>query len=77
MPVTIRIFGEIATVSSYKWYCDDPEVLDLLQVTLDPDGPWGSDPDPDRTVAKDAIELYCHGEILEHIKMERDGTSVY
>jgi hypothetical protein len=77
MPVTIRIFGEIAKVVGYKWHCTDPEVLDMLQVTLHPDGPWGSDPNPDYTVAKDAIEFYCNGEILEHEKMERDGESLY
>ncbi|RYX80928.1 hypothetical protein EON83_26320 [bacterium] len=71
MPVTIRIFGRIATVKNYQWHCEAPTILEFLNSTLHPHGPSGADPDPDYTAAQRAIALYGHGEIIEHIVIER------
>ncbi|RYX80929.1 hypothetical protein EON83_26325 [bacterium] len=70
MPVTVRMFCNIATVKDYEWHCDNPKVLDLLNATLEPDGPSGADPDPDYSAAEEAIRFYGHGQIIEHVVIQ-------
>ncbi|RYX80930.1 hypothetical protein EON83_26330 [bacterium] len=58
-------------MKNYKWYCESATVVELLNSTLHPHGPSGADPDPDYTAAKEAIRFYGHGEITEHIIIQR------
>lgn len=57
MSVTIRIAGIEATIQDGVWSCDDPPTLRVLQSNHDVgDGPEGSDPYPDLTAAKKAVQ---------------------
>jgi hypothetical protein len=54
----ITIAGFEAEVKDYKWTCpESPELEGLLNARLNPGGPSGSDPNPDRTAAQNAVKF--------------------
>ncbi|MCB1022065.1 MAG: hypothetical protein KDC27_19190 [Acidobacteria bacterium] len=49
------MFGRYeATIDNYRWTSPDAELAKELNERLDPNGPAGSDPDPDYTAARAA-----------------------
>jgi hypothetical protein len=57
MAITIQLASRRARVQHRQW-SGDADLVELLQGTLDPDGPTGSDPDPDRTAAELAAQKF-------------------
>lgn len=57
MAITIQLGSRRADIQHRQW-SGDAELVELLQGTLDPDGPAGSDPDPDRTAAELAAQKF-------------------
>ncbi len=55
MAVVIEIGGALATVDEYQWSSDDRTIERLLNRRRQEFGPSGSDPDPDRTLAFEAV----------------------
>lgn len=50
--------GRQATISHYQWTSAHPLIAAALNAGLNADGPSGADPDPDYTVAQEAIRHY-------------------
>lgn len=69
--IEITIHGIKATVRDYSWECDDPTILKLLNTLKDPMGPFGSDPDPDYTLAANAAKRFnakiTYHEVPDHV----------
>lgn len=55
--IVIRTMGVEASIEGYSWYCQDRDVEAMLRATLDPDGPSGSDPNPDATAIKNLKKI--------------------
>lgn len=61
----IEIAGFEATITNYKWTCpESPELEGLLNARLPSGGPSGSDPNPDRTAAMNAVK-FLGGEVID------------
>lgn len=76
--VKIRIMpGLEATIEGYHWTCDNPAFEKVLNNMLSSCGPSGSDPNPDLTAARKAVERYG-AEILyaDHRNYEGDEPGV-
>lgn len=56
MAVLVKLNDQIAYVENYKWYCDDPVTLFLLNSSLDPYGPSPSKGDYDSYAANLAVQ---------------------
>jgi len=56
-----------ATIEGYQWNCKEKSLEKLLNASLHPYGPSGSDPYPDLTAAKKAAAEF-NGEILDYDK---------
>ena len=66
MAVKVRIGPYEATIDGYKWTVPESEDMEsLLNARLEPFGPSGSDPYPDLTAARKAVEE-LGGEVLEY-----------
>lgn len=74
--VRISIFGTEATIDGYRWSSPNKHIEGVLNAQLDPLGPSGSDPDPDRTAAQAVIERYG-GKILQADVMPYSEGTVY
>jgi hypothetical protein len=75
MAVTVKIDSQTATINDYEWTGDE-SLVETLNVFLEPDGPEGSDPNPDWTVAQAAIDE-LGGEIVSFDILEFDPDIVY
>lgn len=57
MTAIIQIGKDKAVIKEYKWTSANLGLQDVLNDLLEPDGPSGSDPNPDETAAKEAVKL--------------------
>ena len=55
MSATINTHLGQATCTNYHWEADNETLAKYLNVLLDPNGPSGSDPNPDLTAARVAV----------------------
>ena len=74
--VEIIIRGKPAIIDHYRWKTEDGELKKELDQFLDMFGPSGWDPDPDYTVAKEAIEN-LGGKIVSHFIPEHEEGLIY
>ncbi len=56
--IVIEIGGALATVHEYEWSSADRTIARLLNRRRQEFGPSGSDPDPDRTLADEAVRVF-------------------
>lgn len=68
--------GEEATIQQYKWTAKDESFTRLLNSLLDPDGPSGSDPNPDLTAAREIAKL-LDGEVVSFQEMFVEPGLIY
>ena len=61
-----------ATIDKYRWTSPDAGLARHLNMLLDPDGPAGSDPDPDYTAAR-AAARELDGVIVEAHEADEAG----
>ena len=47
MSATIQAGTFVATIGGWKWTGDNASFVDMLNASLDPEGPSGADPAPD------------------------------
>lgn len=76
MSVTIRVFGADATIDNYRWSSKSTALLGWLEAQLDQLGPWGSDPNPDLTMALRVVEK-AGGKIVYADKTEYVDGRIY
>lgn len=76
MTATIRILGQEATIAGYRWTGADASLVAMLNAMLDPDGPAGSDPNPDLNAARAAAEAF-KGEVLSYEETPFDPEAIY
>jgi len=76
MAAKAKIRGVIAIADGYEWQCDDEALKMLLDTLIDPLGPSGADPNPDYTLAKQAVEKFG-GELLEYDETEYVEGRIY
>ena len=77
MAVTIQLpWGVTAVIDGYQWRARDLHVAKMLNALLDPDGPSGADPDPDRTAAQAAIDK-LGGKIIQADDPPFEDGTVY
>lgn len=75
MSSTVKVREQTATIDGWEW-SGDPELAKLLNMMLDPNGPSGSDPDPDgNEAARVAKEL--GGEVVGRDPVDFDKDAVY
>ena len=55
MASAILIGRQVAVCRDYVWEAGEPVVARLLNARRDKDGPAGCDPDPDFSLAQDAV----------------------
>lgn len=56
MSATIKVLKKNYTITDYKWSGPNKTVVKMLDSFLDPDGPSGSDPNPDTTAAQAVVD---------------------
>lgn len=56
MSATIKILDEEYTIDGYEWSGLNKTVVNMLDSFLSPNGPSGSDPNPDATAAQRVID---------------------
>lgn len=56
MSATIELGGEQYTIDEYVWSGPTKGIVDMLNSSLDTEGPSGSDPNPDATAARDIVD---------------------
>jgi hypothetical protein len=77
MTATITILGDTATIDSYRWSCPaNPLTEAMLNARLDPDGPAGSDPNPDLNAARAAAEAFG-GQVISYQETAFDPEAIY
>jgi len=76
MTATIRILGQEATITGYRWASADAALAAMLNARLDPDGPAGSDPNPDLNAARAAAEAF-KGELVSYDETPFDPEAIY
>lgn len=76
MAATVKVFGVQATITDMQWSSDFEDLTKMLQSMLDPDGPSGSDPNPDYTAAALVVEA-LGGEIVSFDEADFDPDAVY
>ena len=76
MSATIRIGIIEATIDGYQWTSKNKALKNMLNAMLDPDGPSGSDPNPDETAALEAAEL-IGGEVVRADTAEYEPRAIY
>lgn len=75
MAATVEIDDQTATIEENEWIGDEP-LASLLNAFLDPAGLSGADPNPDWTIADEAIKQFG-GKILRFDQLEFDPQAVY
>ncbi len=71
MSAEIEVNGIKATITGYKWECEDPITLAILNSLLNPNGVGGEDPNPDATAAHNAVDLFNkHGSKAKVIRYD-------
>lgn len=75
--VKVDFSGIIATIEDMAWSCEDKQLEDILNSTLDPLGPSGADPDPNYTAAVDAIERLGGGKVIERDEVDYVDGAIY
>jgi hypothetical protein len=73
--IEISLYGVRARVDHGKWSSRLVMIQRMLDTLCDPDGPRGSDPDPDRTLAEAAVRRFG-AVILTDRESPRDGAGV-
>lgn len=76
MECTILLWGEWATLRNWNWTSSKPEIADMLNAMLDPDGPSGSDPQPAITEAHRIVEK-LGGEVVHEEFEKHEPGLVY
>ncbi len=75
MAATLRIGNLEATIDGYVW-TGEPVLARALNAMLDPDGPAGSDPNPDHTAAL-LMARQFGGEVVRFDKADYVEGRVY
>jgi len=55
----------VAVIDGWKWASKSKKLEDYLNAMLDPDGPSGADPQPERTAVDMAIKTLGGGKIIK------------
>ncbi len=76
MSATIKVLNKKYTIEDYKWSGPDKIVVNMLNSFLDPDGPSGSDPNPDATAAQ-AVADEMGFKMLRYDKLKYVPGRVY
>lgn len=58
MTAIVEINGKKAVIKDYHWTSPDNDLARTLNGLLEPGGPSGADPNPDGTVAQDAVKKF-------------------
>lgn len=76
MSATIKVLNKEYTITDYKWSGPNKMVVRMLNSFLDPDGPSGSDPNPDATAARAVVDEMGF-EFLRYDKLKYVPGRVY
>ncbi len=76
MSATIKVLNEEYTIKDYKWSGPNKTVVNMLDSFLSPNGPSGSDPNPDATAAL-KIENKLGFKVVHYDKLDHVPGRVY
>lgn len=76
MSATIEVLNRKYTIDEYKWSGPDKRVVSMLNSFLDPEGPSGSDPNPDATAAQMVVDKMDF-KLLRYDKLDYVPGRVY
>lgn len=76
MSAIIEVLGKKYTIKDYKWTGPDKTTVKMLNSFLDPDGPSGSDPNPDATAAQKVVDEMGF-KLLQYDKLDYVPGRVY
>ena len=77
MSATIEVLNREYTIKDYKWSGPDKVVVDMLNSFLAPEGPSGSDPNPDATAAQNVVDELSIAEMVHFDKLDYVPDRVY
>lgn len=77
MSATVEILNKKYTITDYKWSGPEKAIVDMLTSFLKPNGPSGSDPNPDATAAQNVVDELAITRMVRFDKLDYVPSRVY